>query len=297
MNNRAQEYLGRIGVWTSLEGLSAPEMRTFARRLEDWGYGSLWLPEAVGRDPFATIAYLAGQTERLSFATGIANIYARDAVTMKALQNTLAGFLPRRFVLGLGVSHEPLVSKLRGHEYKKPIAAMRDFLEALERAPYAGFAAAEPAPIVLAALRPAMVELAGKQARGVHPYLVPPEHTQRARAQLGPDAWLCPEQKVLLETDPKKARAAARKTLSVYLTLPNYLRNLRDFGFGDADFSDGGSDALVDALIAWGDERALRDRIDAHLKAGADHVCIQPLRPDGIPGPDLAVLERLSPKG
>jgi probable F420-dependent oxidoreductase len=216
---------------------------------------------------------------------------------MKALQNTLAEMLPRRFVLGLGVSHEPLVSRLRGHEYKKPVAAMRDFLEAMEKsgAVYAARPAAEPAPIVLAALRPAMLEVAAKHALGAHPYLVPPEHTKRARALLGPDAWLCPEQKVLLETDPKKARAAARKTLSIYLTLPNYLRNLRDYGFSDADFQDGGSDALVDGLIAWGDERALRERIDAHYHAGADHVCIQPLRPDGEPGPDLAVLERLAP--
>ncbi|MET0384688.1 MAG: TIGR03620 family F420-dependent LLM class oxidoreductase [Polyangiales bacterium] len=295
MNQRAQDYLGRVGVWSPIDTLSVDGLRDFARQLEGWGYGSLWVPEAVGRDPFATLAYLAGHTERLSFATGIANIYARDALTMKALHATLAGFLPQRFVLGLGVSHEMLVSQLRGHEYKKPIAAMRGFLEAMDKAVYMGPPPATPAPIVLAALRPAMLKLAGELTHGAHPYLVPVEHTRRAREQLGKSAWLCPEQKVLLERDPKKARAIARKVLEMYLGLPNYVRNLRDYGFDDGDFKDGGSDALVDALVAWGDESALHDRIEAHLAAGADHVCIQTLRADGQLGPDLALLERLAP--
>jgi probable F420-dependent oxidoreductase len=295
MDNQAQRYLGRLGVWTSVDALDGVALRDFARQLEAWGYGALWMPEAVARDPFATIAYLAGQTERITFATGIANIYARDPMTMKALQHTLSEFFPRRIVLGLGVSHAELVSSLRGHEYKKPVAAMREYLEAMSKSLYRGPAPAEPAPIVLAALRPAMLELARDAARGAHPYLVQPEHTRRARTLLGPDAWLCPEQKVLAETDAKKARTVARKTLTMYMGLPNYLRNLRDFGFGDDDFTDGGSDKLVDALVAWGDDAAIRQRIEAHYSAGADHVCIQPLRPDGAVGPDLGVLARFAP--
>jgi probable F420-dependent oxidoreductase len=184
---------------------------------------------------------------------------------------------------------------VRGHEYKKPIATMREYLEGMRKALYRGPEPAELAPIVLAALRPAMLELAKSEARGAHPYLVPVEHTQRARALLGPEAWLCPEQKVLAISDAREARAVARKTLKIYLGLPNYLRNLRDFDFTDDDFANDGSDRLVDALVAWGDERAIRERIQAHIDAGADHVCIQPLRPDGMLGPDLRLLEALAP--
>ncbi|HEY2735617.1 MAG TPA: hypothetical protein VGI70_16585, partial [Polyangiales bacterium] len=150
------------------------------------------------------------------------------------------------------------------------------------------------APIVLAALRDPMLRLAAKRTRGAHPYLVPIEHTKRARALLG-DGWLCPEQMVLRETDPTRARAIARKTLAVYTRLPNYQKSLHDFGFGDADFVDGGSDRLVDALIAWGEPDKIRAHIDAHFAAGADHVCIQALRPDGEAGPDLELLQRLAP--
>ena len=295
MTNDARSFLGAVGVWSPTDMLNASQLRDFARKLEGWGYGALWQPEAVGRDPFSTIAYLAGQTERLTFATGIANIYARDATSMKAIQHTLSGFLPRRFVLGLGVSHAPLVTSVRGHEYKKPVATMRAYLDGMRDALYRGPEPSELAPIVLAALRPAMLELAKGAARGAHPYLVPVEHTRRARALLGRDAWLCPEQKVLAIRDPAEARAVARKTLKIYLGLPNYLRNLRDFGFDDNDFSNDGSDRLVDALVAWGDERTIRERIEAHLSAGADHVCIQPLRPDGTLGPDLKLLEVLAP--
>lgn len=294
MDNGARNYLGRIGVWCSCDSLDREQLRDFGRKLEAWGYSALWSPESVGRDPFALIAYLGAQTERLVFATGIANIYARDAMTMKAIHHSLSELLPRRLVLGLGVSHENLVSQLRGHEYKKPVPAMRGYLEAMEKAIYKGKAPAELAPIVLAALRPAMLKVAASQARGAHPYLVPPEHTKMAREVLGPAAWLCPEQKVLRVTDPVQARSVGRRVLKVYTRLPNYQRNLRDYGFGDADFENGGSDRLVDALIAWGDDAAIRARIEAHFTAGADHVCIQPLRPDGGIGPDIAALEALS---
>jgi probable F420-dependent oxidoreductase len=287
--------LGQLGVWAGLDAYSAGEAADFARKLENWGYSALWTPEAVGRDPFTLIGYLAGQTERLVFATGIANIYARDPMTMKAILQTLSELAAERFVLGLGVSHQHLVSKIRGHDYKKPLTTMRNYLAAMENALYMGAAPKETAPIVLAALRDKMLDLAATQTAGAHPYLTPPEHTARARKLMGDDAWLCPEQMVILETDPGNARAVARKNLQVYLSLPNYRNNLKQFGFEDGDFEDGGSDGLVDAIVAWGDEQAIADRIQAHRDAGANHVCIQSFRPDGKAGPDLRLLEALAP--
>jgi len=288
--------IGRLGVWTWLDAHGASEAADFARKLEHWGYSALWIPEAVGRDPFAFLGYLAANTQKLVLATGIANLYARDAMTMKAVHRTLAEIAPGRFVLGIGVSHEHLVGKLRGHSYRKPLTAMREYLDAMDAAPYMGKEPPEEAPIVLAALRDRMLRLAAERARGAHPYFVPPEHTAHAREVMGPDAWLCTEQMVLLERDASKAREVARENMKVYVRLPNYQNNLRRFGFDDADFADGGSNRLVDAIVAWGDEKAIRDRIQAHHDAGATHVCIQPFRADGGPGPDLRTLALLAPR-
>ncbi len=287
--------LGKLGVWTWIDHLSAPEAADFANQLELWGYGALWLPEAVGRDPFAMIGFLAARTERLVLATGIANIYARDPISMRAIRETLGEASNGRFVLGLGVSHERLVTGVRHHTYQKPIETMKSYLEAMENATYVGRHASQPAPVVLAALRPRMLALSRDAARGAHPYFVPPEHTARAREILGKDAWLCPEQMVLLETDPTKARAVARQNIQIYLGLPNYQNNLKWLGFSDSDFANGGSDRLVDAIVAWGDEKVIGDRIQAHFDAGADHVCIQPFRPDGLQGFDTHALEAFAP--
>jgi probable F420-dependent oxidoreductase len=287
--------IGRLGVWTWLDHLSAREAAAFAGRLESWGYGALWVPEAVGRDPFSFLGFLCARTERLVFATGIANIYARDAMTMRAVRETLAEASEGRFLLGLGVSHAHLVAGVRKHEYKKPVSTMRAYLEAMEGALYMGKAPAEPAPLVIAALREKMLGLAREKTQGAHPYFVPPEHTARARKILGPDAWLCPEQMVLRVTDATKAREIARQHMKVYVGLPNYQNNLKWLGFDDADFQNGGSDRLVDAIVAWGDDDVIAARIRAHHEAGADHVCIQPFRPDGQPGPDEALLETFAP--
>jgi probable F420-dependent oxidoreductase len=287
--------IGRLGVWTWLDGSSAAEAADFAGRLEAWGYSALWVPEAVGRDPFAFLGYLAARTERLLLATGIANIYARDAMTTRAVQETLAEASGGRFVLGLGVSHAHLVTGVRKHEYRKPLTAMREYLEAMEGALYMGREPVEKAPVMIAALRPRMLALAAEKTRGAHPYFVPPEHTARAREILGSGPWLCPEQMVLRETDATRAREIARENMKVYVGLPNYQNNLKWLGYSDDDFANGGSDRLVDAIVAWGDEKAIAERIRAHHDAGADHVCIQPLRPDGEPGPDLELLETLAP--
>jgi probable F420-dependent oxidoreductase len=287
--------LGKLGVWTWLDGMKAPLAAEFAQHLETLGYSALWLPEAVGRDPFATIAWLGAQTRRLTFATGIANLYARDPMAMTALRKTVGELTGGRFVLGIGVSHSHLVAGVRGHEYKSPIATMRTYLEAMRKSLYRGAETESETPIVLAALRPRMLELAAELADGAHPYFVPPEHTARARAILGSGKILAPEQKILLQTDPAKARAVARVAMKIYTSLPNYQNNLKWLGFGEADFANGGSDRLVDAIVAWGDEDAIRRRIQAHFDAGADHVCIQPLHPDGLPVPHREVLELLAP--
>ncbi len=286
--------LGPIGIWGGGMGMSARETVAFARRAEDWGYSAIWVPEAVGRDPFALIAFLAGQTERMIYATGIANIYARDAMTMKALWKTMAELAPERFILGLGVSHSHLVTGQRGHEYKKPLSTMRDYLEAMEKALYMDVQPEHDAPIVIGALRDRMLELSATKAQGAHPYNVTPAHTKRAREVLDPDALLLPEQMVLHETDAAKAREIGRQQLKMYIRLPNYQNNLKQFGFTDADFADGGSDALVDALVCWGDADRIAGHVQEHLDAGANHVCIQAFRPDGGFGADEHLLQELA---
>lgn len=287
--------LGKLGVWTFFDGMPAADAAETARRIEAWGYSALWLPEAVGRDPFVTIAYLGARTERIVFATGIANIYARDAMTMNTLRLTTGEMTGGRFALGIGVSHGHLVAGVRGHEYGKPVATMRAYLDAMAKGLYLAPKPTPEPPILLAALRPKMLALSAEKAAGAHPYFVPPEHTARAREILGKGAILAPEQKVLLCTDAAKARAVARNAMKIYAGLPNYQNNLRWLGYDDSDFGGGISDRLVDAIVAWGDEGAIRKRIQAHFDAGADHVCVQPLHPDGLPRPDEKVLELLAP--
>ncbi len=275
--------LGRVGLWTyHLDLLPAPAARDAVQELEALGYPTVWVPEAVNREPFVNSALLLGATSSLVVATGIASVWARDAMTMAAGQLTLCEAFEGRFLLGLGVSHQPMVDNIRGHQYAKPLTKMRSYLEAMDGAIYLAPRPAEEPRRVLAALGPKMLELAAEQALGAHPYFVPVEHTAFAREVLGDGPMLCPEQAVVLSTDPEQARAAARLHMATYLTLPNYTNNLRRLGWGDDDLSGGGSDALVDAIVAWGDEGAIVDRVRAHLAAGADHVCVQVLGPDAI---------------
>jgi probable F420-dependent oxidoreductase len=294
---RNAAILGKLGVWTWIDMMSTPQAAEFAAELESLGYSALWTPEAVGRDPFALISRLSASTKQLVFATGIANIYARDAMSLNAIKHTVGEITGGRFVLGLGVSHIPLVVNVRGHEYGKPVTTMRNYLDAMDKSLYAGPKAAAEPPVVLAALRQNMLRLSAERASGAHPYNVTPEHTRRARAILGAGPTLAPEQMVLRETNPVKARAVARKNLATYLPLPNYYENWRWLGFEEADWQNGGSDRLIDAIICWGDEDKIRAHVQAHFDAGADHVCIQPFRPDGAPGPDLELLRTLAPGG
>jgi probable F420-dependent oxidoreductase len=199
---------------------------------------------------------------------------------MAAAQKTLAEAYPNRFLLGLGVSHVPLVEQLRGHRYDKPIPAMRAYLDAMDQAPYQAVPPPSKPLRVLAALGPKMLQLSAERADGAHPYNTTPKHTAQARELLGQGPYVCPEQAVVLETDPAKARAIARKFLAIYLTLPNYTNNWLRLGFRESDFSNGGTDKLIDAIVAWGDLKAVLNRIREHHSAGADHVCIQVLTDD-----------------
>src|SRR5277367_310066 len=282
----------KYGVWFFYDGMTATQSADFARSVEKLGYGALWIPEAVGREPFAHAAYLAARTERLAFATGIANIYARDPLTMAAAAKTVGELSGGRFLLGIGVSHKPLVANLRGHNYDKPYSFMKEYLPKMKGALYLAPAPKEPVPVVLAALHPKMLALSASEANGTHTYFVPPEHTAKARAQIGPNAMLCAAQAVILETDASKARTAARAYMKTYVPrLPNYTNNLKALGWADSEFENGCSDKLVDAIVAWGTEDKIRDRIDAQLKAGASHVCILPLRSDGAPLPDMRTVQ------
>jgi len=289
--------IGKVGIWFFLDAMAAPASAQFAQTVEKAGYKALWVPEAVGREPFAHATYLLDHTERLSIATGIANIWARDAITMAAASKTVAELSGGRFALGIGVSHKPLVLNLRGHSYDKPYSYMKEYLPKMKSALYRAPEPKEEVPIVIAALHPKMLALSAAQTRGTHTYFVPPEHTAKARAQIGPEPWICAAQAVILERDATKARAAARQYMKTYVPrLPNYTNNLKALGYPDADFANGCSDRLVDDIVAWGSEDKIRDRIEAHLKAGATHVCILPIRADNESLPDLRAVEAFAPR-
>jgi probable F420-dependent oxidoreductase len=285
--------INKLGVWAATDHLSAANTADFARRIEAWGYGTLWIPEGLGREVFSASAWLLANTSALIVASGIANIYARDPLASAAAQKGLNEQSGGRFILGLGVSHVPLV-EVRKHAYGKPLATMRAYLQGMAEADYRGIAPPAPPKTVLAALGPKMLKLSAELADGAHPYNVPPEHTRQARRILGAGKLLCVEQAAILETNAADARAIARRFLAFYFDLPNYVDNWRRLGFTDPDFAGGGSDRLIDAIIAWGDERAIRARIEEHWQAGADHVCVQAVGPTLLP--DERLLALLAPR-
>lgn len=272
--------IGRIGIWTfALDLQPAAKAQEAAAEIEALGYGAIWIPEALGREAFTNSALLLAGTRRVVVATGIANMWARDPMAMAGAQKTLTEAYPDRFLLGIGVSHAPLVN-MRGHQYEKPLSAMRRYLDAMDAAPFMASPPATPPVRVIAALAPKMLKLAAERAGGSHPYFVPPEHTAFARETLGQGPLLAPEQAVVLETDATKAREVARAHMSTYLGLPNYVNNLKRLGFTDDDIGNGGSDRLVDAIVVWGTVETIVRRVRAHHDAGADHVCVQVLDPD-----------------
>ena len=274
-----------IGIWTgAFERQPASKLREAAAELEQLGYGAIWFSESSGREALTQAALLLAATSDIVVATGIANIYGRDPVTMASAQKTLSEAYPERFLLGLGVSHIPLVEQLRGHAYEKPVAKMSGYLDAMDKAPYTS-AAPLSTYRVLAALGPKMLELAARRTNGAHSYNVTPEHTKIAREVMGPEPWICAEQAVVLETDATKAREIARSFLKLYLTLPNYTNNFLREGFTQEDCNNGGSDRLIDSIIAWGKVETIGKRIEGHRDAGANHVCIQVLTatPEALP--------------
>ena len=277
--------LGSVGIWCrDLHYHHDPAaIADAAAELEQLGYGALFLPDAGG-DVLGSVEHVLSATREVAVVTGILNIWMHDAQDVAEGRARIEQRHPGRFTLGLGASHHTLV----GERYGRPLTAMRDNHERLD-------AAAPPVPVearLLAALGPKMLDLARERSWGAHPYFVPPEHTRRARELLGPDRLLAPEQAVLLEADATRARERGRAHVAPYLELPNYVANLERLGFGEADRAGGGSDRLVDAIVAWGDEAAIAARVREQLDAGADHVCIQVVEEGELP---RATWRRLAP--
>ncbi len=287
--------LGRIGVWQfQLDFASPAQAGETLAELEALGYGTVWLPEAVGREAFVASTLILSQSSKIKVATGIASVWARDPMAANAAHRSIEAAFPERFCLGLGVSHGSFVDAVRGHNYNKPLAKMDSYLDAMDAAFYMALPPATPTTRVLAALGPKMLELSKTKAQGAHPYFVPVEHTAFARGILGEGPMLCPEQAVVLSTDADEARRIAREHMATYLGLPNYRNNLLRMGFTNDDCDNGANDKLVDAIVAWGDEEAIATRIAAHHDAGADHVCIQVLSGRGVEMP-LPEWRRLAP--
>ena len=285
--------LGRIGLWThALDPLPWTQARDVALEIEQLGFGTLWLPEAVNRDAIVHSTLLLGATTQLVVATGIVPLYARDAMATNAAWRTIEEAYPGRFVLGLGVSHKPMVETIRKTTYSPPLATMRQYLDDMDASLFLAAQPTTPPRRVLAALGPKMLALSAERADGAHPYHATPEHTAIAREIVGPDKILAVEQSVVLSTDPEEARRIARASLAIYLGLPNYANNWKRLGFTDADLADGGSDRFVDAVVAWGDDDAIKSRVEQHLDAGAGHVCIQVIPTHG--GTPIEEWRRLS---
>lgn len=289
-------HLPPIGLWTfHLDTVPWSQGREIAQELEHLGYGALWLPEAGGRDALIACTLVLSATERIVAATGIVPLYARPPGTLNAAWRTIEAALPERFVLGIGVSHEPMVAGVMQREYGPPVATMRTYLDAMDAALYFGTQPATAPSRVLAALGPRMLALAAEHADGALSYNVTPAHTAHAREVLGAGKLLAVEQKVVVTDDATRARDTARRTLAIYMNLPNYVNNWRRLGFTDDDFADGGSERFLDAMVVWGDEAAIAKRVHEHRDAGADHVCIQVLNPDEMRAPPVDAWRRLAP--
>jgi probable F420-dependent oxidoreductase len=277
--------LGRIGLWTSaLDTVPLAEAQRAVADVEAQGWGALWFGEAYGREAMTAAQLYLAATDRLVVATGIASIYARDAVATAGAARTLSALSGNRFLLGLGVSHAPLVERMRGHSYGKPVQAMGEYLAAMDTAPYAVAGDEPAAPRVIAALGPKMLELSRDQAQGAHPYLVTPQHTAQARAILGTGPVLAVEQAVVLDEDLEEWERRAQWHLEIYTGLPNYRNSWLRQGFTEDDLVRGGSLALKQGMVMRGVTQ-IAERVREHLDAGASHVCLQVLGPDTFTAP------------
>lgn len=284
-----------LGVWARTNVLDRDQLAELAETVEHFGYQTLWYPESLSYEALVVAGYLLSNTQDLIVASGIANIYARDAVTAAQGYDSLNRLYGGRFVLGLGVSHIPLVEGARGHSYGKPVTTMRQYLRDMVSAQIDPTIKFDDRAIVLAALGPKMLELASVSAKGALPYCVTPDHTAEARKVMGPEAWLCVEQKICLTEDEGAARAVQREQMAPYMTMNNYRNNWFRLGFTEEEVTGKASTRFLDAMVVWGNEQVIQDCIDAHFKAGADQVVIQAFRPDGGLGPDPIALKAFSP--
>jgi len=271
---------GRYGVWYAADKLTIAEWREFVGYIESLSYDCLWYSEARGFESMALASLLLSHCDRLTVGSSIANIYARDAFASRNGLKTLTEISDDRFILGLGVSHVPMVEGLRGHAYRKPVSTMRTYLEQLY-GDDGSSSGASSLPVMLGALGPKMLKLSSDMTQGALPYNVTPEHTARAKTILGPEKWLIVEQKVCLETNTARARQFARQELERYMSLPNYRNNWLSLGFEESDLEHGGSDRFIDAMVISGDEQTIHARLQEHFDAGATQVCIQPVHAPG----------------
>ena len=282
---------GRLGVWYSTDKHATPAaMAAFVKTVEDLNYSTLWYPEARGYESFSVAGYMLSQAKKLKIGSSIASIYARDAFTARRGMISLNQLYGDRFILGLGVSHVPMVEGLRGHVYEKPVPAMRNYLKGIMQ----GESGAAEWPICVAALGPLMLKLSGQMTQGAVPYNTTPKHTAEAARILGPGKWLAIEQKVTIETDPVRARALGRKELAHYMVLDNYRNAWLGMGFTELDLSNGGSDAFIDAMVLWGTVEQVKQGLQAHFSAGATHVAVQPVHAVGDTTARDAILAALA---
>lgn len=286
-----------LGIWCATNVLDQAALAELATGVERRGYDALWYPESLSYECLALGGYLLSQTSRLTLASGIANIYARDAVTSAQGHDSLNRLYDGRFILGLGVSHVPLVEGARGHNYGKPVASMRAYLEGMAAARIDPTIQMEDRNVVLAALGPNMLALSRDATKGALPYCVTPEHTAEAREILGPDGWLCVEQKICLSSDESTARAVAQQQMARYMALPNYRNNWFRLGFTEDEVTGEAASRFLDAMVVWGGEKQIQDCIDAHRAAGADQVVLQAFKPDGGIGTDPRALDAFAPAG
>ena len=286
--------VGTVGVFSGrLQRRPTTAALELVNEWEELGYGSVWISEsATAKNVLTFAAVLLGGSRRIAVASAIAVIWNRDPTAMMNAGRTLADAHPERFVLGMGVAHRDTVSS-RGHRYDKPLQAMRAYIEEMDAAPYDGHRPEFPALRVLAALGPKMTALAGEMTDGVHPFLSTPEHTAATREMVGHDSLVAVEQAVLLTSDAEEARAAARENLDRFLGWPNYRRHVLRLGFDEDDLQNGGTDRLIDALYAWGDETAIQRRVADHLAAGADNVSLQAIPVGEVH--EAETLRRLAP--
>ncbi|OUU74153.1 MAG: hypothetical protein CBC29_08420 [Methylococcaceae bacterium TMED69] len=281
----------KLGVFTFTDVMNSDDLKTFACRAEQLGYSRIWYPEAFSYESFCLGGYLLNCTKTIGVASGIANIYARDASASAMGYVSLNKLYQGRFTLGLGVSHAPFVEQ-RGHTYGSPVKEMSDYIKNMKLT-FQSLEYKDERNIFIAALGPKMSALASAEVTGVFPYNITSAQVELSRKSMGSTGAICCEQKICLTSDKNKAREIARTNLEFYLSLPNYQNNWLRLGFDSSDFKNGGSERFLDSMVISGDRIEIRDKLNEYFEKGADELVIQPLKANGQPGPDLDALEQI----